>query len=740
MTSNFRASSRMASEFYSNYSNSSKSFYKKFIHFSIYSSYSDSSEFFYNSSTYFIFKKSSSSSTNSSKSVFFAFTHLNIMYSNSFYECISLIEHWSYQYSITSKMINVDLYMIEDTRSDKRNRQIVDCKLCHFIVFVNKWQYANLCETHVNACPDCFFSQDVIYSRIEHARAEEIRLIKERAEFLIQQQIEEARFVEEARLIEQARIENAQTKKIWIAKQHEEVLLAINRRLAERQIEKARRIEQVRIEKKRAEVFACRRCNAKFSSNIKFHNHVQNHHQKKFAIEFAMLSSSSSITSSEIVKFTSNEIVISTSFSTSIAKLVKITTNEFAETTSFATFSSSSESALMLISSFSQSKSISKFSLSDTSFDTSIATSIATSKKIFWVEIVSRSIIASKTSRLSIFTSRFVSKALKTAAVVCSSTSSSIFSQKSVSKHQHQKFYLTIEDLFEMFDEKIKRTSSSHVKHYIKKNAHSRNVFSLHQISITFYFKFAINQSKSINQSSKTSNPRSFQQHMSAKSNRAKSILSKWFEKSIILSYKTSIFSRLHISEISSNSSYKMSNISDLQSMIAFCKSSTHLFVSSISRAFFDIFVFSHACRICNDIFESNNVLHRHLRAIHFNQTSRRHLKSSSKRDHLGRNLENSWFFDEDTDHFFASLFVLLINFSWMNHMFSSRDTTRALWFFLVRWHLLRLNLHIELKSEYFDKNELASWQSDSYLALCLLDSNNSIILSFIYYILHLLF
>ena len=39
------------------------------------------------------------------------------------------------------------------------------------------------------------------------------------------------------------------------------------------------------------------------------------------------------------------------------------------------------------------------------------------------------------------------------------------------------------------------------------------------------------------------------------------------------------------------------------------------------------------------------------------------------------------------------------------------------------------INLHIELKSEYLDKNELASWQSDSYLTFCLLDSNNSIIL-----------
>lgn len=40
--------------------------------------------------------------------------------------------------------------------------------------------------------------------------------------------------------------------------------------------------EEARIEKERAEeAFACRRCPAKFSSNTKLHQYVQDHHQKK---------------------------------------------------------------------------------------------------------------------------------------------------------------------------------------------------------------------------------------------------------------------------------------------------------------------------------------------------------------------------------------------------------------------------------------------------------------------------
>ena len=357
--------------------------------------------------------------------------------------------------------------------------------------------------------------------------------------------------------------------------------------------------------------YACRRCFAKFSNNIKFHQHIQNHHQKKFTNEFA--------------KITSSEIVLSTIFFTSEAKFAERTSSEFAKFTSksmiamstfFATFTSN-ESTLMLVSSIDQSKTIFNNSLFLISFATSkqsIFTNFATSRKsIFWVEIVLRSVIASKSSRLSVFTSKMISTCTKIASIICS-----FISQTSNSKHQ--KSYLIIEDLFEMFVEKFTKSNLLH----IKKRVFFSIVFSFRQISITFYFRFAaINQSKSISQNSKISNSKNFQQHTLAKSNRVKFtffIFNKWSEKSIVLSYKTSIFSRLRISEISSILLYKMSNVSCFQSMIAFCKFSIRLFVSFIIRVFSNLF---HVCRICCDIFESNNDLHRHLRAIHFDHASR---------------------------------------------------------------------------------------------------------------------
>ena len=40
------------------------------------------------------------------------------------------------------------------------------------------------------------------------------------------------------------------------------------------------------------------------------------------------------------------------------------------------------------------------------------------------------------------------------------------------------------------------------------------------------------------------------------------------------------------------------------------------------------------------------------------------------------------------------------------------------------------INLHVKLKSKYFDNNELTFWQFDSYFSFRFLDNNNSIFLS----------
>ena len=212
---------------------------------------------------------------------------------------------------------------------------------------------------------------------------------------------------------------------------------------------------------------------------------------------------------------------------------------------------------------------------------------------------------------------------------------------------------------------------------------------NFHQFKIIFYFKFAINQIKSISQISKISNSKNFQQHTFAKSIRH--IFNKWFKKSINLLYKTTtFFHRLFISFVSKITNillYKMFVIFRFNLKIEIVKISIKQF---IIRIFFNISNFRHVCRICNDIFESNNVLHRHLKTIYFNQTSRRHLKNFRKCDHLDRNLENSWLFDEKTNRFFLFFHVLLIDFSKNeSHVFVTRYNENVV-IFIRWWHLLR--------------------------------------------------
>ena len=679
MTFSYSTSSRMTSEFYSSY---------------------NSSKFFYNQSAYFILKKSSNFS-NLSKSIFFAFAIMHdFLKSISFYQRIFLIDNWSYQYFIVSKMKNVELFMIENTNSDKR-RQIVDCFYCHFVMFVDKWHYTNFLQIHFNVCSDCFCVQNykkelknkvfaVETNRMikkhyyralirfnkkqkNNRQTKQNRLIKKRAK----QQIQQTRLVEQTRIAKQnEKIRLIKKRANRLLQQQIEKARLIKKRtkfLQQQQIEKTRQVEQTRIEKKRQKTFACKRCNAKFSSNTKFHQHVQNYHQKKlikFANEFAI------ITSNEFAIFTSIAAFASiTFFFISKTKFVTITISKFASKamitmfTSFATFLSKNESTLMLTSLITSQKTIVDILFSDILSITSkqsFATSIETSKKsIFWVEIVSRSVIASKSSRFSIFTFKSISTCTKTASNICSFISHQI----SIRKHQHQeqKFYFTIENLFEMFVEKRMISNLQH----IKKIEFFSKIF--YQIKIIYFFKFAINQSKSISQNSKISNSKNLNQFMFAKMSRVKFtfFIKNAFEKSIVLSYKLIV-------------------VFDLKRKIEIVKFSIFTFFSSIFRIFFKISNFRHVCRICNDIFESNNVLHRHLRAIHFSQTSRRHLKNFRECDHFDRNLENSWFLDEKTNRFFISFHVLLLDISTNElHVLVKWHNENVVIFF-VRWQLLR--------------------------------------------------
>ena len=94
-------------------------------------------------------------------------------------------------------------------------------------------------------------------------------------------------------------------------------------------------VEEVRITKKqrkieiaRLKVFACKRCSVKFSNNTKFHQHIQNHYQKKFA--------------NKLVEFTSNELAIHIH---ALIAFFIFSRNEFANSISneFTIFSSNSK-------------------------------------------------------------------------------------------------------------------------------------------------------------------------------------------------------------------------------------------------------------------------------------------------------------------------------------------------------------------------------------------------------------
>ena len=654
MTFSFRASSRMTSKFiYSSYFDSPDFFLK-----SIYSSYS-------NSSAFFIFNKSSSSS-NSSKFVFFAYImfylinksisssiefeflleacaasfpyidqvqknhrrlllHLLLKQLFNFHLDI-MSNHWFQNHHHTSENMISAEFKFSHITHEKTLKSVIHCEDCDRIVFVDKW---------INLTIDSSTIRQFIFFQMHQQ-------LESQCVFVNRQRIQSARFVEKSRLLDELKVRLAKKR----AKQQIEKTRLVKKHAKQQQI------EQTRIAKKQKEVrlttFACRRCSAKFSSNIKFHIHVQNHHQK-----FTK-------SANEIAKSTSNEPAISTSIAIS------------ASITFSATFSSTSESALLLTSSVSHSESISKFSFSNTLS----ATSIATSKKIFWIEIVSRSVIASKFSRFPVSTSKIKSKTLKIAAISCSPISPSSFSQKSTSKHQ--KSYFIIEDLFEMFAEKRTKSDQSH----IRKIEFFSRVFR--QFKITFYFRSAINQSKSITQNSKTSNSRSFQQHTSAESNRIKFILSKWSEKSINLFYKTSTFFCLRISEISNISPYKMPSISRFQSMVAFCKLMIRLSVSiQVFSSFF------HVCRICCDTFESNNDLHRHLRAIHFDHASRHEFEKhrALERNVMTRRFLTLWWRNGPV----FLLFSCITNRFLMDgsHVLVTRHNENVVIFFRW-WHLLR--------------------------------------------------
>ena len=226
--------------------------------------------------------------------------------------------------------------------------------------------------------------------------------------------------------------------------------------------------KEVRLIKKRVEEYTCRRCknSTKFDSNIKLHEHIRTRHAKK----------SKSVISSafESKSSTSSRSVIFSSFTSSKLLSLSMFASEIVRERSESTSSTSSKLIVMSLATSS-----SEFS------------SIATSRKsIFWAEIVSRSMIASKFSRFSIATSKSIYNILKKLAVCCSFVSLTS-SQASTSS----RFYFIVNDLYHMFVEKSNsfglqssQNKSLSSRSLGKCNSKSNCKFDFIQSRITSYF------------------------------------------------------------------------------------------------------------------------------------------------------------------------------------------------------------------------------------------------------------
>ena len=230
-------------------------------------------------------------------------------------------------------------------------------------------------------------------------------------------------------------------------KQNDEKLRAKQVRLIQQQIDK--KVEEIVIAKIKIETFACKRCSAKYFSNIKFHEHIRDHHAKKskFVVSSSFTFFMSFFTSSHLTIF-----LFESSKSASQSKILSI---------SFFTFS------------------ISIFSLN--------FSSMISSKFSF---------TAIKISFFSSFASEFVSKHSKN-TIICSFIFSFI-SQKFAAMRStffynlSSKFYFTIDDLFSMFAEKDMRAKLF----AIQNSFFFSNIFVFRQARIISYFLLVIKSTK----------------------------------------------------------------------------------------------------------------------------------------------------------------------------------------------------------------------------------------------------
>ena len=337
-----------------------------------------------------------------------------------------------------------------------------------------------------------------------------------------------------------------------------------------------------------AYVRICKRCKQSFNFNNKFHEHLREHHARKF-----------------VISRNSDLRVFASKFLRKIIEKSAVSCSLISQFASFIFF--------------------------------------ATSTQILWRTRIFNS-ISSNRSNFSLATYKIASELTKSVSIICSITFSFSSFRTFVRKHHEfhmQKSYLIMNDLSRMFDKKFKsfdlqqhqnrvlssrnfdiRQFHSIKSHLIIENLfemfnekfkkkslfqNQRNVFSREffskQSQIIVYFKSAINKKSSINQISKSSKIKSLKQLISAKS--ICIVFTNCFEKSII-------------------SSYKMFDILCSNSMINYFKNEIFEISyvrESSSRQFRSFSQFSrfssqnlHVCRICFDQIDFDNDLHKHSR------------------------------------------------------------------------------------------------------------------------------
>ena len=270
-------------------------------------------------------------------------------------------------------------------------------------------------------------------------------------------------------------VQTKKAQKNYLMRKHES---KIKNKLKQKTKKTLKQKEKIRIATKRIEKYTCKRCkhSIKFDNNIKLHEHIRTRHAKKSKSIVSQISKSKFISS-----VSSFQSMISSFFS-SFQSVIESSATSFTSSKllSFSIFTSTVVRE--------RSKNVSsKFS------------SIATSRKsIFWIEIASRSVVASKFSRFSIATFKSMCKFSKNANVVCSSAS---FRTSTSSK-----LYLIVNDLYRMF---VEKSNSFDLQSNQKKSLSSRNLdkcnsknnckFNFIQNRITSYFHATISSaSKSI--------------------------------------------------------------------------------------------------------------------------------------------------------------------------------------------------------------------------------------------------